>query len=366
VGGHIELVCGQVRVPGRGCVTHAISTAWMATPPATGLFTTTEDIMTRSNAELRLLPETHDLEALENLLNRTMHSLSQRAPADGVVAELIDGLDQTRLELGDDWSKAIAACRAHPLYRVFGADPVTARARAKPRGYAGDAVMIDYIYQGIPRAERFKIGSLGAALFAATTSSSSAVAVRERRHLLTQRIDACAARVAHPRVLSLACGHLREAANSEAVSSRELGQLTAIDQDADSLAVVAEAYAAVPEIIPTQGSVRDLLRGTLPLGAHDLVYAAGLYDYLPDPIAARLTRILFDALTPGGELLIGNFAPDFPTIGYTEGFMDWRLLCRSERDLRRLCASIPADQIASIETHTDRSRCIAYLTIVRA
>jgi hypothetical protein len=157
------------------------------TPPAIGLFTTTEDTMTRSNAELRLLPEPHDLEALEGLLDRTMQSISQRAPADGVVDDLMDGLDRTRIELGDDWSRAIAACRAHPLYRVFAADPVTARARAKPRGYAGDAVMIDYIYQGIPMAERFTLGPLGAALFAATTSSSSAVAVRERRHLLTHR-----------------------------------------------------------------------------------------------------------------------------------------------------------------------------------
>lgn len=295
-----------------------------------------------------------------------MQSISQRPPAGGVVDDLMEGLDRTRIELGDDWSKAIAVCRSHPLYSVFAADPVTERARAKPRGYAGDAVMIDYIYQGIPRAERFTIGPLGAALFAATTSSSSAVAVRERRHLLTQRIDATTARVASPRVLSLACGHLREAASSAAVMSRELSRLTAIDQDPDSLAVVAKAYAAIPEIIPTQGSVRDLLRGRLQLADHDLVYAAGLYDYLPDPVAARLTRILFDALASGGELLIGNFAPDFPTIGYTEGFMDWRLLCRSERDLRRLCASIPADQIASIETHTDQNRCIAYLTIVRA
>lgn len=326
--------------------------------------------MTHSNAELRL-PETHDLAALGELLDRAMRSISQRAPIDGVVDDLMDGLDRTRLALGDDWAAAIAACRAHPLYGVFAADPVTARARAKPRGYAGDAVMIDYIYQGIPRAERFAIGPLGAALCAATTSSSSAIAVRERRHLLAQRIDATAARVAAPRVLSLACGHLREAASSAAVMARELRRLTAIDQDPDSLAVVAQAYAAIPEIVPTHGSVRDLLRGTLrlgdrDLGDHDLVYAAGLYDYLSDRVAARLTRILFDALASGGELLIGNFAPDFPTIGYTEGFMDWRLLCRSERDLRRLCASIPTDQIASLETHTDRSRCIAYLTLVRA
>src|SRR5215471_14831280 len=39
------------------------------------------------------------------------------------------------------------ACQTHPLHRMALEDPFTERAFSKPRGYAGDAVMLDYIYR---------------------------------------------------------------------------------------------------------------------------------------------------------------------------------------------------------------------------
>lgn len=322
--------------------------------------------MTRSNAALRLHPENAQLEALHDLLDRTSLAIAEGGPVESAVAELMRGLNEARSALGAQWSEAIELCRRHPLYEAFASDPITRRAREKPRGYAGDAVMIDYIYRGLPEAERAAISPLGAALFAATTAAPSAVAVRDRRDLLAERIDACAARVERPRVLSLACGHLREAALSSAVRAGAVGLLTAIDQDRESLAVIEAEHGGRPEIVPTHGSVADVLRGKIALADYDLVYAAGLYDYLPAPVATKLTRILFGALVPGGELVIGNFATDYATIGYTEAFMDWFLLCRSEEEVRSLAASIEPDEIASLETHTDATGCVAYLTMFRA
>ena len=52
----------------------------------------------------------------------------------------------------------------------------------------------------------------------------------------------------------------------------------------------------------------------------DLIYAAGLYDYLGDAIAIQLTSRLLQMLAPGGggRLLIANFNPDLRDIGYLE------------------------------------------------
>src|SRR5579872_2044960 len=38
-------------------------------------------------------------------------------------------------------------CQSHPLSQIVLEDPYSRRAYEKPRGYAGDAVMLDYIYR---------------------------------------------------------------------------------------------------------------------------------------------------------------------------------------------------------------------------
>lgn len=309
----------------------------------------------------------HDqLRELDLLLDRAAYRLASGADVHAAINELMVGLLTARSVLGEEWPAAVnQICRTHPLYDLLSADPITQRARAKPRGYAGDAVMLDYIYSGLAASERASVSEFGAALFQATTSSPSAVAVRDRRDLLAARIDACARRVAKPRILSVACGHLREAELSTAVMERRIETLVALDQDPASLAVVRDMYSQNSAIVPLNASVRDLLRGTVEVSNYDLIYTAGLYDYLPEAVASRLTGLLFQGLAHNGELLIGNFLSDYPTSGYLEGFMDWWLLGRSPVELRGLAASIPDPEIACASTTTDRTNCVAYLTLVR-
>src|SRR3954468_18697149 len=38
-------------------------------------------------------------------------------------------------------------CKSHPMAKFVLEDPYSRRAHDKPRGYAGDAVMLDYIYR---------------------------------------------------------------------------------------------------------------------------------------------------------------------------------------------------------------------------
>jgi hypothetical protein len=53
----------------------------------------------------------------------------------------------------DLWAGYARACLNHPVCRLLHQDPLTYRAFSKPRGYAGDAVMMDYIY-GLGEAVR--------------------------------------------------------------------------------------------------------------------------------------------------------------------------------------------------------------------
>jgi extracellular factor (EF) 3-hydroxypalmitic acid methyl ester biosynthesis protein len=237
-------------------------------------------------------------------------------------------------------------CRPHPIRAALQEDPFTARSVAKPRGYPGDAVLVDYIYDGLPPELAARTSSLGQRIFAYTAGcSESARSVRWRRDHVAQAIDAVAARVHRPRILSVACGHLSEASCSEAVRSGAVSEYVALDHDEQTL---QELRLAHPEacIVPQRATVRDLLAGRCDLGTFDLIYSAGLYDYLRQPVAQALTATLFRGLEAGGQLLIGNFVPDFGTAGYMEAFMDWHLIGRGPVDMEDLCASVPAYEVA--------------------
>ncbi len=75
-------------------------------------------------------------------------------------------------------------------------------------------------------------------------------------------------------------------------------------------------------------------------GSHDLIYSAGLFDYLKDRTASAAGVRLVDALTPGGSAVIGNFGAENPTRPLMELILDWPLHHRSASDLRRLFGDI--------------------------
>lgn len=305
---------------------------------------------------------------VETLLDRTICAIARRESVSRSMTAMIESLDRLRQRASlAQWERLIRdVCRPHPLYELLALDPFTARARAQPRGYAGDAEMIDFIYRGLPEAVWDTTTAIGREIFTYTAiSSPSAHSVRHRRDLLASKIDAVAARVKQPRILSIACGHLREALLSRSVLAGDVGTLTALDQDTVSLAVVANDLAHVPAVETLHRSVRDLIAGKCSLSNYDFIYAAGLFDYLPDRAARDLVRVLAASLAPGGQLLIGNFVTDFSGASYIEAFMEWPLICRTIDDLYALCSGIPAEQIARLDDFIDPSGSVAYLTITR-
>ena len=83
--------------------------------------------------------------------------------------------------------------------------------------------------------------------------------------------------------------------------------------------------------------------GRLAEASFDLIYSAGLYDYLREGGAARLTRNLFDLLKPGGSLIIGNFSLRNPLhLRFPMEYLyDWVLIHRDEKAMARLAGGIP-------------------------
>ena len=232
------------------------------------------------------------------------------------------------------WQGLVPIAQNHPVSEFFLQDPFTRWSFEKPRGYSGDAHLLDFIYGHPSAVEAISNASpLGQALYDNTKDSLSSNAVRERRDLLARYVDEIAdERGEETEILAIAAGHLREADRSAAFNEGRIKRWVALDQDPLSVASIARDFDGRC-IEAVEGSVRGLLTNAYKLGRFDFVYAAGLYDYLSYKVAVKLTQRCLRLLKPEGVLLFANFSPEMSDDGFMETFMNWALLQRSEADM---------------------------------
>lgn len=298
------------------------------------------------------------------LLDKAMSLFREGPQAAGpAMLALQSGLGSIRSTAEPEaWQAVVAMCLAHPVAQVVWQDPFTSHSFRKPRGYSGDAQLLDYLY-GLSDAPAGTT-PLGASVFGHMMCQQGALSVRSRGEVLAELIDETAERFDSPRILSIACGHLREGFRSSALREGRVGEFVALDQDGESLAEVARAYTGMG-VRTVNYSVRDILAGKADLEGFHFVYAAGLYDYLTERVAARLTRLMFDMLAPGGKVLVANFAPRLPEVAYMESFMDWKLIYRTPEQMAVLSDHIPGDAWASHRLFWDAHGNIIFLDLVK-
>ena len=263
----------------------------------------------------------------------------------------------------DRWSACMDSIRQHPVSEFIKQDPFVRRAAEKPRGYPGDAVMIDYIY-GVPslRPEIESLTATAAVVHKFINGAAAPRAVRYRRQFTAQIIDDVArARGREIDVVSIAAGHLREAELSFAAMTGQ-ARFVAIDQDRESLETIRRNAGPIKvEIV--EASVRQVIAGRHQIPEADLVYALGLFDYLEQPVATRLCGLMLEAVRPGGILLIPNFLPDIEDLGWMESFLDWQLIYRRDADMLNLLGDW--NLVSRAEIHRDPDQNITFLKVYR-
>jgi hypothetical protein len=331
----------------------------------------TTDSIARSTSSGHAYHEFHHAnDALTNLSRQALSLFDsvEAAIRQGRIREARKSLGEGLLHLQTQsappvWQQfARTGWQAHALRGLLHQDPFTRRAYEKPRGYAGDAVLLDYLY-GVKPIRASETSPIAEAVFDFFRSSPSYQAVNERVEILAHTIDETAARIQQPRIMSLACGHLREGQRSAAVREGRMGTFYAVDQDHESLAVVRAEQEHL-NVVAMHGTVRSVLSGETSFTELDLAYAAGLYDYLAAPVAARLTNRLFSMVRPGGRVLVANFTRrDAAMAAYMETFMGWELIYRTEQEVRAFAAELPPEQLQAQRLFSDPSGTILYLEL---
>jgi hypothetical protein len=206
----------------------------------------------------------------------------------------------------------------------------------KPHGYPGDFEIIDRICMGY-RATAPHLSGWDEYF----RTRAAARAVRNRRDyfrsILEEILSVRPGRSLE--VLSVGCGPARECA--EVLRSTEAPlHIDLLDRDANALGRARELHReGDPRAAFLHGNafrIRSAKR-------YDLIWSAGLFDYLDDPAFQTLAARLHGLIAAGGRLAIGNFDPSNPTRDYME-FGHWYLHHRSENSLMELSRGLPGSR----------------------
>ncbi|MEO8845189.1 MAG: class I SAM-dependent methyltransferase [Kofleriaceae bacterium] len=209
----------------------------------------------------------------------------------------------------------------------------------KPRGYAGDFLTVARIYDNIAEGETI----VDALVDRCFLNLPAARAIQNRRALLGDEIRAAVWRNGDriARIASLACGPAREVFDL-AGSIATPFVVTLVDGDDAALAHCAAQRQrlglADSAIRLVEANLMHIALGRRPLELfdQDLVYSVGLIDYLGDALVVKLLDYIHTTLRPGGRAIIGNLHTRNPTRAFMEHVLEWKVIHRSEDDVRRL------------------------------
>ena len=70
---------------------------------------------------------------------------------------------------------------------------------------------------------------------------------------------------------------------------------------------------------------------TAPFVAADLIYCAGLFDYLSDKICSRLLQLFYNWANAGGLVVATNVTPSNSVRYFLEHLLEWNLIYRARR-----------------------------------
>lgn len=208
------------------------------------------------------------------------------------------------------------------------------RARTKPRGYAGDYLTMQWMYDQRAVTE----SPVGAALDEWVMSAPGSSALLARRGVLAELIGSAPS----GSVMTIGSGPAAEIFDVARTGS-EL-RAVCVDFDAASLGFVrrrARSMGCLSSFEFRSVDVRRLITGRASIGAapRPLVYSVGLADYLTDNALAGLVRWMAEQTVPGGRIVVGNLSTSFAGRHFLEHVLDWPLIYRNPDDLTRVFAA---------------------------
>lgn len=227
------------------------------------------------------------------------------------------------------------------------------RAYFKPKGYAGDFLMMEHIYANQPKGE----GRLGELIDIFCLERPGSLAIHGRRKLIKNELTRISSEL-HKRgkttkIMNLACGPNRELFDFLAECEHtESVEALCVDIDAEALQYTNQHVNIFPHMASIRLMSENVIKWALGRASHtigemDIIYSAGLCDYLDTKLFRALVTQCYKHLKPGGSLLLGNFTA-YPDSLFLDKILKWELIYRDEDDLKELFAPTPFGENVTI------------------
>jgi extracellular factor (EF) 3-hydroxypalmitic acid methyl ester biosynthesis protein len=239
--------------------------------------------------------------------------------------------------------------------------PLFGRSFEKPLGYAGDYVIMTYIYGRKWEGTSF----FGRYAHLAAWHIPVCAAVRSRAEFIAEQLRTIASThkgEGRPlRILSVAAGPAHEILSLVSNPDPEWPPLDIVlfDQDQQALDFCYRRLAGSllaknsgqHQVAYLHDSIKRLLFEETVFagrGPFDVIVCCGLYDYLPMNIAQKLTAKLYRNLNPGGIAFIGNMAPENPSRFTMEYLAEWYLIYRTPEEVRQMAELVAAEAVIDV------------------
>lgn len=334
-------------------------------------FSTTNKDLATCTAALNANTEAY-IQALE-----TLSAASSVAGADsGQIMDDIRALNEKMMsacaEFEDDVAhdEDILKAQRHAFQaktdRILSGSYIIRHARTWPQGGQGDYKMLEYVYKNSPQST-----GLGSYLDYYGLSLPLAQAVRCRiirlEEILRREITSRKA----ASVLNIGCGSCRELMGLAPDIVASGAKVTCIDLDGDALAFAMERLSfteAADSIEFRKYNATRMFDDELNMAAFgmtDIIYSAGLFDYLPSEFLSKVLGALYRMLNEGGTLV----APFKDAARYSAQVFHWLVNWdgfrqRTEKEFRFIIADagIP---VAAVREERDATGLIIFYVITK-
>ena len=278
------------------------------------------------------------------------------------IANFFERFEEVSHRIDPDHVAAHHAFGKRLVQPILMASPFVHRTLTKPLGYAGDYEMVNMMFR-----DPLEGGSLFAKMVNLyALQLPPIVAHRNRIQYLGRKLEAESLRAAAQnrdlRIFNMGCGPAIEVQRFLAGSTlSQRAQFTLVDFSEETLANTTailnglkQQHARRTIIRPMKKSVNMLIKSAARAGEstqanqYDLIYCAGLFDYLTDNVCQQLLEIFYGMLAPGG-LLIATNVDDHPAQNQMECFLEWHLIHRGNEKIRALAPPTANPQDISIK-----------------
>ena len=252
----------------------------------------------------------------------------------------------------------------HPLVLCA---PFVYRTYHKPLGYAGDYEMVSMMLR-----DPYEGGTIFAKIVNRLYLEIPPVlAHRNRITYLTEQLHHECLRVSREdrqaRIFNLGCGPAQEIQNF--LSQHEISDFAdfhlldfndeTVANTSSNLEEIKDRHRRKTQLRLERKSVQQVLKEHVRQGPdnqprkYDVVYCAGLFDYLSDRVCKRLLEIFYDLVAPGGLVIATNVHPSNPWQNWMEYLADWHLVYRNDEHFLRLAPErAPSEAISVIADPT--------------